>query len=247
LNPGVVSAMTTATAANDSVAPPRKPAKRLWRIVIALLITAILLVTIVSWLRPPPSRFELISAKDYERRTERFAFVQSARAWMTRFSPRFFRFAPVEISASYVQIGRREESELLARLPSPQYWSNAVRAWIFTSNEVARAERYLRANDGSRWRITTADGISSVLSGPATPTSSFATHPKIRDGNVDLAVIVRSESILNVGRGVMERPSHETTFRVLLKPGEGGSSSTIQARSSFGRTHPSDDEVGIAG
>ena len=143
---------------------------------------------------------------------------------MTRFSPKIFGFDPVEISASYVQMGGHEKSELSAQLLQPQYSSNTVRVWILASNEVAQAERNLRANHSIRWRVSTADGISSVLStGPATGLSrEFASHPKIRGGNVDLAVIVRSVSIHSIASGAMERTDHEMTFRVLIKPGEGG-------------------------
>jgi hypothetical protein len=216
--------MTAATATNDPVVPPPKRPRRLWRIIIALLITAISLLTVVSWLRPPPARFELISTQDYERRTERFAFLQKARGWMTRFSPKIFGFARVEISASYVQIGRSEKSELSAHLPRPLYSSNAVRVWILASNEVARLERDLRTTNSARWRVSAADGISSVLStGPVDFFSlEFATHPKIRRDAIDLGVIVRSVSTHTISGGLVRRTNHETSFRAFLKADEGG-------------------------
>jgi hypothetical protein len=216
-NQSVVSPMTMATTTSDSIAPPRKRPKRLRRGILAVLSVIIAL----SWLQPSTPRFELMTADEYQRRTERFAFIQRARAWMTRLSPKIFGFAAVHISAAYVA---KDESDLLAELPEALYTSNAVKVWILASNVVARAERNLLANNITRWRINTSEGIPSVLStGPESGgTLDFASHPKIRGGSVDLAAKVRSVSSLSNAGGVSERTNHETIFRLLLKPGEGG-------------------------
>ena len=210
--------MTTASATNGSVAPPKQP-RRLGRILVMVLIVAISAIAIVSWLRPPPPRFDLISTQDYERRTKRFAFIQSARAWMTRFSPKVFGFDPVHISASYVVSNGDEQTNLLLQLRKADYSSNSVHVWILASNEVKRAERNLLTDNRSHLRINTSEGIASVLSmTPGFGTLEFANYPKVHGDSVDLAAKVRSVSTHVLAEGT----NHEISFRVLLKPGEGG-------------------------
>jgi hypothetical protein len=211
------------TAVPPATKAQRRP-RRLWRWTFVTLIFVLFAVLITLWFQPAPPRFELITADGYERRTKPIALVQDARTWLTRVRPKTFGFAPVQISASYVMTERGNASEGLAHLSPPQYSSNAVRVWILGSNDVARAEKSLRSTNHSRWRVSTADGISSILStGPAGSRSlKFATHPKIRRGNVDLAAKVSSFSTTNRAGGVAQRVNHETTFRLLLKSNEGG-------------------------
>ena len=136
-------------------APPqthRKPT-RVWRASLAALVGAVSIAMLVLWLQPPPPQFELITADDYERRTKLLAFIRDARAWMTRFSAKIFGFASVEISACYVT--GRGSAPNLSQLPEPIFSTNMVRVWILKSNEVARAEGNLMAENTARWRITT--------------------------------------------------------------------------------------------
>src|SRR5687768_789463 len=88
--------MTVNAASSDCIAPARRQPKRAWRVAVLTLIVAMGGVVVALWLRPAPPRFELITSDDYQRRTKRFAFIQDARAWMTRFSPKIFGFARVE-------------------------------------------------------------------------------------------------------------------------------------------------------
>ena len=157
-------------AATSEPAPPqtRQKPTRVWHTSLAALVGAGAITMLVLRLQPPPPRFELITASDYERRTKRFAFVRDARAWMTRFSPKIFGFAPVHISAGYIVTVRDGASEL-GQLPPPAFFTNAMKVWILPSNEVARVERDLRNDNMTRWRLNTSEGIPSVLS-TATPT-----------------------------------------------------------------------------
>lgn len=187
----------------------------------AALIGAGAITILVLWLQPVPRGFELITTDDYERRTKRFAFIRDARAWMTRFSPKLFGFAPVQISGCYVESDGDEQAHTLLGLPPPEYSPNAVRVWILASNLVARAERNTLSDNRTRWRNNTSDGTPSALSmGPGRGSLEFSTHPKVRGNNVDLATKLRSFSVIT--GGVTERTNHEAAFRMLLKPHEGG-------------------------
>ena len=211
--------MSMDTATVDPVTEPRKRPKRLWRVVFAALAIAVTVLLAALWLQPLPPRCELITADEYQRRTKRFAFIQDARAWMTRFSPKIFGFAPVHISAAHVG---KEESDLLDPLPEPRYSSNGMRVWILTSNVVARVQRDMLPKSITRWRINTSDGTPSVISmGPGSGTLEFASHPKVRSGNVDLAAKLRLMSIIKSTGGFNERTNRETVFRMLLKRDEG--------------------------
>jgi hypothetical protein len=197
-----------------------------WRVSLAALVGAIAITVLVLWLQPAPPRFELITANDYELRTKRLGFVRDARAWMTRFSPKIFGFAPVQISAGYIVTGHSGASDL-TELPPPAFSTNAVRVWILKSNEVARAERNLRSDNSSRWRVTTSEGTPSVLA-TGSPTGTgpgsvqFANHPKIRGGNVDLAAVFTSV-VADARDGHAAGPTtNQIAFRMFLKPDEGG-------------------------
>ena len=217
--------MTHAAATSSPVTPwARTQSTSAWRVSFAALIGAVTITIFVLWLQPPPPPFQLITSNDYERRTKRFAFVRDARAWMTRFSPKIFGFAPVQISASYVI--RDNTADLWAQLPLPAFSTNAVRVWILKSNEVARFERDLRDDHSRSWRVTTSEGIPSGLSmgnstGKSPGSVQFANHPKIRGGNVDLA----ARFTVVTGTGDARAADHTTNqiaFRLFLKRDEGG-------------------------
>ena len=217
----------THAATSEPVAQARKQSTRVWwRISLAALVGAIAITMVVLWLQPAPPRFELITANEYERRTKRFAFVRDARAWMTRFSPKIFGFAPVDISAKYVVTGRGVATDL-KELPPPAFSTNAVRLWILTSNEVARAENDLLADNRLGWRMNTSEGTPSVLS-TGSPTGAgpgsvqFANHPKIRSGNVDLAVTFTSVAATPTSGDVAAHATNQIAFRMFLKRDEGG-------------------------
>jgi hypothetical protein len=219
--------MNAHAATRETVTPrAHKQSTRAWRVSLAAVIGAVTITIFILWLQPPPPRFELITADVYERRTKRLAFVRDARAWMTRFSPKIFGFAPVHISASYRVTGHGGASDL-TKLPPPTFSTNVVRVWILSSNEVDRVERDLVAGNSVGWSMNTSEGTPSVLS-TGTPTGTgpgsveFANHPKIRGGNVDLAAGFTS---IVAGTGNGEGAGYTTnhiTFRMFLKRDEGG-------------------------
>jgi hypothetical protein len=203
----------------------RQKPRRLWRWIPLALVITIVLVAIVSWLQPTPLRFELLTADDYYRRTKRFAFIHDARAQMTRISVRIFGFDPVDISAAYVA-SSVDTSNLRAQLPQPHYSSNAVQVWILSSNVVARTERGLRTDRIAGFRNSSSEGVPSVVS-MGTPTGrgpgsvEFASHPKVRGSNVDLAAKLTA-IIANREPGAAAQPmTNQIAFRLLLKPDEG--------------------------
>jgi len=217
--------MTHAATSEPVAQGCKHPTRVWWRISLAALVGAVTITIFVLWLQPPPPQFELITANDYERRTKRFAFIRDARAWMTRFSPKIFGFTPVDISAKYVVTGRSVATDL-NELPPPAFSTNAVRVWILTSNEVARAENDLLADNRLGWRMNTSEGTPSVLS-TGSPTGAgpgsvqFANHPRIRSGNVDLAVTFTSVAA-TARNGDAAHTTNQIAFRMFLKPDEGG-------------------------
>jgi hypothetical protein len=218
--------MNAHTPTSELVPQARKQPTPVWRVALAALVGAVAITVLVLRLQPTPPPFELITANDYEHRTKRFAFVRDARAWMTRFSPKIFGFAPVQISAGYIVTGHSGASDL-GQLPPPAFSTNAVRVWILKSNEVARAERNLRSDNSSRWRVTTSEGTPSVLA-TGSPTGTgpgsvqFANHPKIRGGNVDLAVRFTSVASGPSDGQAAAYITNQIAFRMFLKRDEGG-------------------------
>ena len=214
-------------ATSEPVTPrARKHPTNVWRISLAVLVGAVTITMLVLRLQPAPPRFELIAANDYELRTKRFALVRDARAWMTRFSPKIFGFAPVQISAGYVVAGPGGVSDL-TDLPQPAFLTNAVRVWILKSNDVARVERDLRGDNSRRWRVTTSEGTPSVLSTgvpmlKAPPSVEFANHPKIRGGNVDLAATFTSVVADTRDGRAAAHTTNQIAFRLFLRRDEGG-------------------------
>ena len=214
--------MTHSTTSERATAQTGQRPKRLWRGILVSLIIAIVFVAIVSWLQPTPPRFELITADDYHGRTKRFAFIHDTRAQLTRISPKIFGFDPVEISGSYHVIDGDDASDLKKRPLT--FSTNAVQVWILASNEVARTEYKLRTDSIARWRIGTSEGVPSVMS-MGTPTGrgpgsvEFASHPKVRGGNVDLAAKLTAI----VADAEFSAPAtNQLAFRMFLKPDEGG-------------------------
>jgi len=184
---------------------------------------AIVLVAIVSWLQPTPPRFELITADDYHRRTKRLAFIHEARAQLTRISPKIFGFDPVHISASYRVTGPYGASDL-NELPRPTFSTNAAQVWILASNEAARISHDLGSRSIARWRITSAEGVPSVMStGTSTGTGpgsvEFASHPKVRGRSVDFAAKLTA---IVTDREFSFPATNQLAFRMFLKPDEGG-------------------------
>jgi len=207
----------------------RKQPTPVWRISLAALAGAVTITIFVLWLQPPPPRFELITAIDYERRTKRLALIRDAQAWMTRFSPKIFGFAPVQISAGYIITGPGGASDL-TELPPPTFSTNAVRVWILASNDVARAERDLIADNSTHWLVNTSEGTPSTLStGTPTPKGrsapgsvEFANHPKIRGGDIDLAARFTSVVAGLRDRHAAGDTTNHIAFRMFLKRDEGG-------------------------
>ena len=219
--------MTHPATSEPATPQTRQKPTQVWRTTLAALVGAGAITTLVLWLQPPSPRFELITASDYERRTKRFAFIRDARAWMTRFSPKIFGFAPVHISAGYIVTVRGVASEL-GQLPPPAFSTDAMKVWILPSNEVARIERDLRNDNMTRWRLNTSEGIPSVLS-TATPTPigtgpglvEFANHPGIRSGNVDLAAKFMTVVMADPQGQIAAPATNQVAFRAFLKRDEG--------------------------
>lgn len=204
--------------------------KRSFRwLLIALVVLALLVPLVLLWLAYAPPAVEVLTGDAYRHRIKRFALLRDARAWLARTSPKTFQPPTVHVSASFVPASRGDTADAIGSLPAPNYSSEAVRIWLLSSNDVAQAEAGVRSYERVGWRVITYSGTPSRFGSSGTGASNrttnayeFASYPKVRPGQVEVAAIVSETTTrLQNGRTTVST-NHETAFRLMLKPDQGG-------------------------